>query len=106
MKRDFELIRTILREVEDVPGLVALTGFTYPRYDENIVTEHMEILIEAGLLRGKVSRYLNSGGHTHVSGLMWAGHDFLESMKDEGIWMSVLPPIKRTRVGREFGMVS
>lgn len=86
MKRDFELIRKILRDVEDSPALGDSTGFHYDGYDENCVNEHIEILIEAGLLDGQVSRFLGGGGAAHVTRLTWAGHDFLDAMKDEGIW--------------------
>jgi hypothetical protein len=106
MRRDFDLIRTILREVEDAPGLAGLTSFTYAGYDDNIVAEHIEILIDAGLLRGKVNRYLGGGASTRVSGLTWAGHDFLESMKDEGIWAKAKDTILKPIGGVAFDVLS
>ncbi len=105
MKRDFELIRKILREVEDSDGLSRLTGFEYDGYDKDVVTEHIEILIEADLLRGKVTRYLNGSGSAFVTGLTWAGHDFLDSMKDEGIWSKAKDTILKPVGGVAFDVL-
>jgi len=97
MKRDFDLIRRILSDVEDAPPLKGSRDFQYQGYDDDVVTEHIELLIEAGFLDGHVSRFLGGGGSARVSRLTWAGHDFLDAMKDESIWSkakeNVLKPV-------------
>jgi hypothetical protein len=96
MKRDFELVRIILRDMEGAEPMQTYQGFTYDGYEKFVVYEHIELLIEAGLLAGEVHRH-SSGGIPVVTRLTWAGHDFLDAMKDEGIWRkakeSILKPI-------------
>lgn len=52
------------------------------------VTYHLGLLVDAGFVDGKVTA---SGGFT-MNGITWAGHDFLDSVRDEEIW-------RRTKAG-------
>lgn len=85
MKRDMDLIRTILLAVEaaDLPLQKA------PQIDgqsPDAVSQHIRILNDAG--------YLDHGHFTYVHGLpsgyghrlTWAGHEFLDSIRDTAIW--------------------
>ena len=96
MKRDFNLIRLILTDMQGAEPMTLLQDFSYEGYEKPAINEHIELLIEAGLLKGTVHRTLG-GSVAGVSRLTWAGHDFLEAMTDEGIWKkaqdSVLKPI-------------
>ena len=57
----------------------------YDDYDESTVHEHIERLIEAGLLEGKVAR-ASGRSVAHVSRLTWPGHDFLQTNRDDSVW--------------------
>lgn len=96
MKRDFDLIRIILRDMEAAEPMQTYQNFPYDGYEKPTIIEHIELLIEAGLLEGEVHRH-SSGGIPVVTRLTWAGHDFLDAIKDESIWKkaqeSVLKPI-------------
>jgi hypothetical protein len=82
MKRDIELIRLILlREEQGVPP-PELAG-----YDAAAVAYNSVLGIEAGLLRGQI--YHEGGSPVAipaVSGVTWAGHDFLDATRDPRIW--------------------
>lgn len=105
MKRDFDLIRQILRDAEGMPAMSMLsniaplggTAFRYEGRDPQVVAEHVQLLIEAGLLNGKVSPGMEGGAYIQVQRLTWKGHDFLDAMKDESIWAqakeSILKPV-------------
>lgn len=98
MKRDFDLIRQILREVESSPARTPLAGRpNYEGFDEATAVEHIDLLLEAGLLQGKITPFLDGGVHVNIQRLTWKGHDFLDAMKDDSIWEqakeSILKPV-------------
>lgn len=85
MKRDMDLIRKILLHVEKCDNL----QFAIVGYEEQCIAYHVRLLVEAELLHavaltcldGKI--VLQECGHT---GLTWAGHEFLEASRDDGLW--------------------
>lgn len=105
MKRDFDLIRRILHDAEDMPAMSTIsnipalggTKFRYEGFDTNVIAEHVRLLIEAGLMEGTVAPGMESGALIQVKRLTWKGHDFLEAMKDDSIWAqakeSILKPV-------------
>lgn len=85
MKRDWNLIRLLLLEIESRVAPEALKQYT-----EEQVLYHCELLEESGLILGKLVR----GGKGQVVGasiqrLTWKGHDLLDSIRDEGVWARV-----------------
>jgi hypothetical protein len=88
MKRDMDLVRAIMNEVADrLPPMghmqdrVSIEG-----YDAATIDGHIELLIEAGLLEGRV----NKGQKVIViTGLPWTGHDFIDAARDNTIWSKV-----------------
>lgn len=88
MKLDYGLVREILLAMEAAPAN------TYPDLsledrDEAEVFEHVELLIEAGLIEGKAER--GGMGEARIVGLYlerltWDGHQFLANAKNEAIW--------------------
>ena len=85
MKRDIELIRLILLREESGAQFVDLSG-----YDAAAIAYNSVLAIEAELLRGQI---YHEGGSPiaipTVSGITWAGHDFLDSTRDSRIWKKV-----------------
>lgn len=87
MKRDIELLRRILREVEGFEPGTSGYVVTFPdEYPDSLVNEHIELLIEAGLLSGRVLRGSAGLSAVHVTRLTWLGHDFLDASRNEGLW--------------------
>jgi hypothetical protein len=97
MERDFDLIRDILQEVQAAPAMTPLTKFHVDGYEDNVVNEHIELLIEAGFLEGKIYKFAGGGSEAIVNRLTWTGHDFLDAMKDDSIWIkakeTILKPV-------------
>jgi hypothetical protein len=58
---------------------------SYPNIPE--VVEHLRLVSTGGLLEGKV-QFTHGGFFMHVYGLSNAGHELLNSIRDEGIWKS------------------
>jgi hypothetical protein len=96
MKGDFDLIRRILHEIEKLPAGESLEGLEYSDdNDQETVYAHTKLLIEKGLIEGEIIGG-TGGSMTRVTDLTWAGHDFLDTSKDDTIWakgkVSVLKP--------------
>lgn len=86
MKRDFDLIRRILIDVETMSPGDILDRCEYPGYDQTMISEHVRLLLDAELVQGGLTESYGGGGSFSVSGLTWKGHDSLDAAKDVTIW--------------------
>lgn len=89
MKRDMEIVREILCKISDAPGKpdhgVLVEGKT-PEEAERILY-HVELLEEAGLLRGQALGGLGMSSPIWADlDLTWAGHDFVDAIRDPQVW--------------------
>lgn len=88
MKRDYELIRKILLKVEENNGKV----LHYKTYTSPQEAYHCDIMIQAGLLDGKLLDKKPNGTSwvlnriVQVYDLTWDGHNFLDSIREETVW--------------------
>lgn len=76
MKRDMEIIRKRLLRAEAADGGVSINDL--------VETYHVRIMIDAGLIEGRISEEITGGGpgHSHIHNLTWTGHEFLEKRLD------------------------
>ena len=109
MKRDLDLIRTILLRLEsiDVPAghciPVGPNDLETEGYSGEQVAYHIQLLKSGGFVRelgSKPSRY-----GLNYSGLSWEGHEFLDSVRDEKVWRDTRNAVQ-TIGGFTFGMVT
>lgn len=88
MKRDYELIRKILLEVEENNGKV----LHYKTYTSPQEAYHCDIMIQAELSDGKLLRKgLNTPSWilnrtVQVYDIKWEGHNFMNSIREETLW--------------------
>ena len=87
MKRDMDLVRKILFAMEDGPAL-APDNLDLAGYDDETVSYHLAIMGEAGLLLVLDDSSLSEIGAIPVR-LTWAGHEFLESVREDSRWNDV-----------------
>ena len=87
MKRDMELVRSILFALESSQQNAAFEG-----YDDDTVKYHKALVIEAGLADGSS---LKSGtGNREVPAavmltrLTWSGHEFLDTVRSDTVWVN------------------
>ena len=61
--------------------------------DENYiaVAYHLSLLVEAGLVEGRPG----SRGMPIISRLTWEGHEFLDVVRDDGVWRNTKEAGKR-----------
>lgn len=95
MKRDLDLIRSILMEVEETPLGHPVSDLEFEAIDPKIIVEHVRILKEAGLIEAELASAFNEYGVLEVldyqiERLTWEGHDFIANARNQTIW-------KRTR---------
>jgi hypothetical protein len=105
MKRDFDLIRRIVRDIEDMP---AGSNSGTPRYegeDRETVAAHVVLLIEAGLIKGDVLAVTYGLPRIRISGLTWAGHDFLAVAKNDTIWAKAKTSVLAPAAGATWSVI-
>lgn len=95
MKRNLNLIRKILLDIENAPPgkVISASNFNYEEFEELIIAEHLKLLIDAKFLEGKFIQDLLSDGSIEIFcsiyRLTWDGHEFLANAKNDTIWKKV-----------------
>ena len=84
MKRDMDLVRKILLDVEESDewrhSAVAIEGL-----DDEMVSYHVKLLHQAGLIEAVDKTSLGTLCW-HPTTLTWDGHEFLDAARDESRW--------------------
>ncbi len=99
MNRDMDLVRRILLEVEAEEWSHGRQQFAVDGYDNQTVAYHLIIMDEAGLLIA-----LDNSDFSEIRAipmrLTWAGHEFIESVRDDTMWRNV-----KTQTEKAGGLV-
>jgi uncharacterized protein DUF2513 len=85
MKRDMDLIRHILLEVEGRAPNVQSTEITNTEHSPDVVAYHFELLIDAGYAKGSVAQ-TRAMNLAMINNLTWDGHEFLDLCRKDTIW--------------------
>ena len=86
MKRDMDLVREIMLKVEALPAGPPVL-YRMGEVEDLVLLNHLEMLIEAGLVRGKISRSQGSRGDViGISTLTWEGHEWVDAVRDPRVW--------------------
>lgn len=75
----------IVPDTQDNLGVIGLSD--HPATE---VAYHLNLLIEAGLVRG----HYGVEGMPSISKLSWQGHEFLDDIRDVGIWRKTKERLK------------
>jgi hypothetical protein len=98
MKRELELLRTILLESESrLVGGVTLKTSDFNNADPEKVIYHQRLLIDEGYLLGHVPKG-NSDfklSSIDIVGISWKGHDFIAQIRDPDIWEKLSPHMQK-----------
>jgi hypothetical protein len=87
MKRDMDLIRTILQRVESDESARPKQPLEIPEHTPEEINYHIALLNDAGF----VDATIRGSGQSSVSlaaiqRLTWHGHEFLDAARDDTIW--------------------
>jgi Hypothetical protein (DUF2513) len=86
MKRDMDLVRNILLEIESKDkGDGRWIEISIPEVDNKILHEHLFLIFKSGLIEGNDGTTMSSREFLPKR-LTWTGHDFLDSVRDPEIW--------------------
>ena len=87
MKRDMDLIRELLLEIEAGKTNFAICPVTEqgrPEWEEAWrLGEHLHLLEQAKMIEASTNA---AAGHVIVRGITWQGHDLLDSIRHPKIW--------------------
>ncbi len=94
MTRDFDLIRRILFAIEAAPpgSIIDSSELVYEGYSPAAVAEHIEILVEQGLIYSGASFADPETGLKVflINRLTWQGHEFLDNARNDTIWKKAM----------------
>lgn len=102
MKRDMDLIRRILLDMEESENAMDAGVFVDDQHDYQAVSYNIDIMEQAGLIKASIVRA--DGGiyySVRVKSITWDGQDFLATIKSEKIWTKV-----KTKVSQKLGDAS
>lgn len=96
MKRDMDLVRLILLEIEEEYRSTTIYNLKVGNYDTETIAYHCKILYEAGLISCYSPQYADGQIWSFgVSSLTWAGNDFLDKIRDNSQWKRIKNTISR-----------
>lgn len=89
MKRDLDLVRQLMLQIEALPAAPPVQ-YRMSEIEDPVLLAHLEMLIEAGLVNGRISRSQGARGDViSVSGLTWHGHEWTEMVRSQSLWNEV-----------------
>ncbi|MEA5620826.1 DUF2513 domain-containing protein [Cronbergia sp. UHCC 0137] len=87
MKRDMDLIRQILFQIESHESGYAPNNIIVDGYTNEQIGYHIFIMIEGGLVKGiDVSSTHSSSPQAIVRRLTFSGHEFIDAARSESVW--------------------
>jgi hypothetical protein len=85
MKRDMDLIRSILLEIEKLPPTDEISELLIEGTDADEINYHLKLLHQAGLIEA-VNASSMDGDAWIIRSLTWNGHEFLEASRNQTLW--------------------
>ena len=104
MKRDMDLVRKILIELEKLPYSSGFVDLPIEGYSPDEVSYHVMLLSETGLIEA-IDLSTLSGPHWAPIRLTWSGHEFVEASRDENRWEKAKNIMKEKGSGFAFGVL-
>jgi hypothetical protein len=106
MKRDIDLIRKLLKSIQDTPAGEKPNPLGFDEYGQATIYEHLILTIKAGLVEGQIlGKPTQYEEPIIIERLSWKGHDFLDSSEDESIWAKAKETIIKPGVSFTFDLL-
>jgi len=103
-----DLVRKIILYIESKEDDSPIIEAPFNGYNEMIFLEHYHLLYEAGLIRGETTCSTTTPDRVIQVlpfGLTWAGHDFANSIKNDGIWNKAKDTVSSKLSGLPFDVL-
>ncbi len=105
MKRDMDLCRDILLNLEDKPFAPGTIKVEIDGKSEQDVSYHLKLLDQAGLVEAEDLSRSTQEMKWRANCLTWDGHEFLEASRNQGTWDRVKGTLAEKSVGTSFDIV-
>lgn len=87
MKRDWELVRKILTQIEELDSSeINLKPSALEGYMSGVVSYHISLLKDAGLIEANCLRPISGELQCVATSLTWDGHEFLDKIRSDTTW--------------------
>lgn len=111
MKRDMELSRTILLKIEEIyePGTGVMMNHKViiAGYDMPMIAEHCDLLYQQGFLKSYKPMYADNRIHAFAVGNLTAsGYEYLELIRDDGVWDKTKKEIEKQKIPSTFETIA
>lgn len=107
MKRDMDLVRRILMEVERSDGPLDARDLLNGHESLESVIYHITIMQEGGLLSASVERDMNGiCTDAVIANLTWEGQDFLANVRSDSVWHKAKKTIAQKLGDASFSVLS
>lgn len=106
MRRDMELVRSILFSVADSDDGVCIEQLINERYHKQLVGYHIRIMEEAGLIHASIQAADNDPYYyCAISSLTWEGNDYLDAVASENVWNRVRKALSNSIGSTSFDVI-
>ena len=105
MKRDMDLCRDILLNLEEKPFAAGTFKVEIAGKSEQDVSYHLKLLAQAGLVEAENLSRSSQNMKWRANSLTWDGHEFLEASRNQGTWDRVKGILNEKSVGMSFEFV-
>ena len=108
MNRDMDLVRKILIELAESEFYSDMSLPRIEGYSEDKIHHHVLIMRDAGLLffaEGMIKDGVLGPQEDLQIRMTWEGHEFLEKIRDEKIWRSIVNKTKEKTGGLSFDII-
>lgn len=106
MQRNWELVRDILTALEQRDTTHGgLAPESIPGYSMDAVSYHFHLLKEAGLIEANGLNSSNAPMHYLGRNLTWAGHEFLDSIRNDTMWNKIKTTATSKGVDLSFDVI-
>ena len=109
MKRDMELMRTILFTIEDEykAGQMSIWGPNIDGYDMPTVAEHCDLLYQQGFIKDYKPTISHDGIHTfRIGNITSPGYDYLELIRNNDLWEKTNTEIEQKKLPNTFESIA
>ena len=96
MRRDLDLVRTLLLMAEDADGPLDLRLVEVGDASVSTLAYHVQLMADAGLVDAKVSVSHGVPQCAELRRLTWAGEDYLDAIRSERVWREVMKAAKES----------
>ena len=104
MKRDLDLIRILLAEIEKNNDPTKTCTVRAEGYAPVVIAYHLKLLKDGGLVVARDCSTESQMDYRPKS-LTWAGHEFLDAVRNETIWRQVMAKLKDQGLEVPFSLI-